>query len=167
MISCDDAILERRARVLGDALLAHGWQVALAESCTGGWIAKVMTDIPGSSAWFDRGFVTYSNAAKREQLQLSQQILDTAGAVSRETVQAMVEGVFRHCGADLAAAVSGIAGPGGGTPAKPVGTVWVAWGARGRSMHAECLHLNGGREAIRRQTVARVLEGLQTLLESR
>lgn len=165
MTGCDDAALERRARALGDAILAHGGQVALAESCTGGWIAKVITDIAGSSAWFDRGFVTYSNAAKREQLQVPPQILDTAGAVSRETVQAMVDGVFRNSHADLAAAVSGIAGPGGGTPDKPVGTVWVAWGMRGQPVHGECLHLQGDREAVRRQTVVRVLEGLQALRE--
>ncbi|ANB02965.1 CinA family protein [Ectothiorhodospira sp. BSL-9] len=167
MTALNDSALEGRARALGDLILARGWQLALAESCTGGWIAKVITDIPGSSAWFDRGFVTYSNAAKREQLQVPQQTLDAAGAVSRETVQAMVDGVLRNCSADLAAAVSGVAGPGGGTLDKPVGTVWVAWGLRDQPVHGECLHLQGDREAVRRQSVARVLEGLQTLLERR
>lgn len=167
MMGCDDANLGRRAAELGAAMHERGWRLALAESCTGGWVAKVMTDIPGSSAWFDRGFVTYSNEAKQEQLQVPQATLDSAGAVSRETVQAMVDGVLRNSGADLGAAVSGIAGPGGGTPDKPVGTVWLAWGLRGQPVRSRCLHLQGDREAVRRQAVAGVLEGLHTLLETR
>jgi nicotinamide-nucleotide amidase len=146
--------LQQLAKQLGDALLRRGWKVAVAESCTGGWVAKCLTDIAGSSGWFDRGFVTYSNAAKREMLGVSGDTLDTAGAVSEQTVQAMAAGVLTHSEADLALAISGIAGPGGAMPGKPVGTVCFAWVTKGKKEQTDTEFFSGDREAVRRQSVA-------------
>lgn len=115
------------ARRLGQALAQRGWRLALAESCTGGLASSLLTDVAGSSAWFAGAVVAYSNEAKRNILGVSQATLDTKGAVSRETVQAMTRGALGVFGADVAVAISGIAGPGGGSPQKPVGTVWMAW----------------------------------------
>ena len=158
--AAEDSALYRLAEQTGQALSARRWLLALAESCTGGWIAKVLTDVPGSSGWFERGFVTYSNAAKVELLGVPQAILDAHGAVSRETVNAMAAGALTHSRADLALAVSGIAGPDGGSPDKPVGTVWLAWARRGRPGHSRCHSFQGDREAVRRQAVVAALEGL-------
>ena len=144
---------------LADALVRRGWYLACAESCTGGGIAAALTDVAGSSAWFDRGFVTYSNAAKREMLGVSAQTLEHHGAVSCETVLEMAQGALGHSSARLAVAVSGIAGPGGGSPEKPVGTVWIAWaGPNG----AEAVpHLfPGDRRAVREASVDAALQGL-------
>lgn len=135
-----------------------------AESCTGGWIAKTLTDLPGSSAWFDAGVVTYSYEAKEALLGVNPRTLEHAGAVSEETVLEMVSGALARFGAGVAVAVTGIAGPSGGTPGKPVGTVWIGWKRRGGYGHARLFHFPGDREAVRRQTVAAALIGLRKTL---
>lgn len=154
-----DAALAGLARRLGAALGARGWRVATAESCTGGWIAKAMTDVPGSSRWFETGFVTYANDAKSRELGIAAATLDAHGAVSEPVVAAMAEGARRRSGAEVAVAVSGIAGPDGGTAQKPVGTVWFAW-AFPEGVRSECSVFAGDREAVRRHAVACALEGL-------
>lgn len=156
-----DTDLNALAQRLAEAARASHLSVATAESCTGGWIAKVLTDVPGSSAWFDCGMVVYSYEAKQAMLGVNPHTLEEHGAVSRDTVVEMVSGALVHSAASLAVAVTGIAGPGGGTAEKPVGTVWIAWKRRGGYPRAEVFHFDGdGREAIRRQTVAAALEGL-------
>lgn len=135
-----------------------------AESCTGGWIAKVVTDIAGSSEWFDCGMAVYSYEAKQALLGVRPQTLEEHGAVSRETVIEMVSGALVHSGATLAVAVTGIAGPGGGTEDKPVGTVWIAWKRRGGYPQAQVFAFAGDRDAVRRQTVVEALRGLEPLL---
>jgi len=144
----------------GAALHARNQMLAVAESCTGGWIAKVITDVPGSSGWFDRGFVTYSNTAKTELLGVRESTLVNRSAVSAETVAEMAVGALERSRADVAVAVSGIAGPDGGSPNKPVGTVYLAWMLRDRPAHTEVHHFTGDREAVRRQTVAIALQGM-------
>jgi nicotinamide-nucleotide amidase len=134
-----------------------------AESCTGGWVAQAVTAVPGSSGWFDRGFVTYSNAAKHEVLGISKKILKKFGAVSEETAREMARGALAHSRAGVAVAVTGVAGPSGGTAAKPVGMVCFAW-ARGRRVLAETRRFRGGREAVRRQSVLHALEGVLRIL---
>jgi nicotinamide-nucleotide amidase len=137
--------------------------VATAESCTGGWITKAITDIAGSSQWLLEGFVTYSDEAKTRQLGVSRSVLKTNGAVSEATVRAMAAGALRRSGAQIAVAVTGIAGPGGAVAGKPVGTVWLGWATRrGRTVHVDALlkHFRGNREAVRRKTVRAALEGL-------
>ena len=145
---------------LGRVLLERQWTLATAESCTGGLIAGAITDVAGSSAWFDRGFVTYSNEAKIAMLGVDAQTLEAHGAVSEATVREMVEGALRNSGATLAVAVTGIAGPAGGTGAKPVGLVWLAWGRRDGPVEACAEHFAGDRAAVREATVRRALEGL-------
>jgi nicotinamide-nucleotide amidase len=157
-----DGDLEALALKLGRALHIRGWRLAAAESCTGGWIAKVMTDVPGSSQWFDGGVVAYSNAAKMGLLGVSSDVLAVHGAVSEEAVRAMAEGARSRFAADLAVAVSGIAGPGGGTADKPVGTVHFAWAAAGGITAARRIFA-GSRESVRRETVAFALERLVDL----
>ncbi|WP_334130639.1 CinA family protein [Silanimonas lenta] len=159
----DDAALAAQGRALAEILLARRQLVCTAESCTGGWIAKTLTDIPGSSAWFDCGMVAYSYEAKQAMLGVRPQTLEKEGAVSRETVIEMVSGALVHSAATLAVAVTGIAGPGGGTPEKPVGTVWIGWKRRGGYPRAEVFHFDGDREAVRRQTIAAALRGLVAL----
>lgn len=144
---------------LGDALLARAWQVACAESCTGGGIASAITSVSGSSGWFGVGFVTYSNTHKHEILGISTAILETYGAVSRQVVLAMARAARILGGADIAVAVSGIAGPEGGTREKPVGTVWIAWSTEAQEV-ASCFHFDGDRASIREQTVIAAMEGL-------
>ena len=156
-----DTELDRLARTTGERLLAARHRLATAESCTGGWIAKAVTDVAGSSAWFDCGMAAYSYEAKQALLGVRPQTLETHGAVSRETVVEMVSGALVHSGATIAVAVTGIAGPGGGTEDKPVGTVWVAWKRRGGYPRAEVFHFEGDRDAVRRQTVAAALRGLE------
>jgi nicotinamide-nucleotide amidase len=153
-----DRELEALALRLGRALLVHGWRVATAESCTGGWIAKTITDVAGSSQWFDSGVVTYSNVAK-ERLGVPGGLIAEHGAVSEPVARAMADAVRALTGAELAVAVTGIAGPGGGTPGKPVGTVWFAWSSA-QGTTAARRELAGDREAIRRHTVAYALERL-------
>lgn len=134
-----------------------------AESCTGGWIAKTLTDIAGSSAWFEGGVVAYSYEAKEALLGVRPETLEQHGAVSRETVIEMVSGALARFGATVAVAVTGIAGPSGGTPDKPVGTVWIGWKRRGGYARTELFHFAGDRDAVRRQTVAAALRGLDRL----
>jgi nicotinamide-nucleotide amidase len=135
-----------------------------AESCTGGWIAKTLTDIPGSSAWFDAGVVTYSYDAKAALLGVNRATLERCGAVSEEAALEMVSGALDRFGAGVAVAVTGIAGPTGGTPDKPVGTVWISWQRRGGAAHAKRFLFAGDREAVRRQTVAAALIGIRETL---
>jgi nicotinamide-nucleotide amidase len=149
----DDAALARLAAALGDSLRRAGWRLTAAESCTGGWIAKVLTDVPGSSDWFDSGFVTYSNRAKIDALGVPPALLETYGAVSEAVVSAMAAGARRVTGCEAAVAVSGIAGPGGGSATKPLGLVHFAWSVGGRDW-SERLELAGDREAVRRQATA-------------
>ena len=155
-----DAQLREQAHALGERLRAAHDHLVTAESCTGGWIAKCLTDIVGSSDWFDCGMVVYSYEAKQALLGVRPQTLETHGAVSRECVVEMVSGALVHSGATIAVAVTGIAGPGGGSDDKPVGTVWIGWKRRGGYAHAEVFHFAGDRDAVRRQTVAAALRGL-------
>lgn len=157
-----DAELTDLSRRIGAALGRRGLVLATAESCTGGWIAKLVTDVAGSSAWFDCGLVTYTNTAKQSLLGVSAQTLARHGAVSEATVREMAEGVLERSRADLSLAVSGIAGPGGGTPDKPVGTVCLAWASREGPTRAQTVYLEGDREAVRRQAAVLALEGVLT-----
>ena len=162
--SDDEARLTDLSQALGRAATEAGVMLAVAESCTGGWLAKVITDTPGSSHWFDRGFVTYTNAAKQDMLGVSPDTLNREGAVSEATVREMAAGALRHSRAQLAVAISGIAGPEGGTEDKPVGTVCFAWERIDQAPRAETLRLPGDREAVRRQAVERALYGLLAAL---
>lgn len=167
MSAADDTALQALARDLGRRLLARGETLATAESCTGGWIGKVLTDVPGSSAWFGWGVVSYANAAKTALLEVPQALLERHGAVSREVVEAMASGALAASGADHAVAVSGVAGPDGGSPDKPVGTVWFAWRQRGdAAARSECRQLPGDREAVRRETVRYALVQLISALDA-
>lgn len=148
---------------LGAALQARGWSLALAESCTGGWAGEVVTMTPGSSAWFDRGFVTYSNAAKMEMLGVAETTLQQYGAVSEQTAREMALGALSHSQAQVAGAITGIAGPDGGSAAKPVGTVCFAWAFPGGQLLSETRQFDGDREAVRRQSVATLLQGVLRL----
>jgi nicotinamide-nucleotide amidase len=155
------------AEELGRRLAARGAHVATAESCTGGLVAGAITAIAGSSGWFERGFVTYSNEAKVEMLGVPATILEEHGAVSEPTARAMAEGALGTSGAELAVAVTGVAGPGGGTAAKPVGMVCFAWAAKGGTTSALTRHFPGNREAIRHASVAVALQGLVDRLQLR
>lgn len=152
------------AQRLGQVSLAAGQTVTCAESCTGGGVASAITEVSGSSSWFETGYVTYSNAAKMRLLGVPATLLETHGAVSRDVVLAMVEGACRDSGADLGVAVSGVAGPDGGSEAKPVGTVWFAWGCPGQ-LSAECLQLPGDRAEVRQQAVRVALAALLVSLD--
>lgn len=154
------------AERVGLVMKDKGLWLATAESCTGGGIAAAVTDVPGSSAWFDRGFVTYSNAAKQELLGVDADTLTQHGAVSEAVVRAMASGALAGSMADVAVAVSGIAGPDGGTQDKPVGTVWIAWAWRNRTVRAEKFLFPGGRSAVREATVFAALKGILTDLAS-
>jgi nicotinamide-nucleotide amidase len=151
---------------LADALLARGATIAAAESCTGGLVAAACTARPGSSAWFERGVVTYSNAAKTELLGVPAAAIAAHGAVSAEVARAMAEGAIARTPATFAVAVTGIAGPDGGTPTKPVGTVWIATCGRGGDADAELLQASGDRAAVRAQSVMRALERLLARVEA-
>lgn len=151
--------LVTRCEQLAEALRQRGWMMAAAESCTGGLIAGTCTGLSGSSDWFDRGFVTYSNAAKVAQLGVAESLIDLHGAVSEPVARAMAEGARRHSMAQVSVAVTGVAGPTGGSPEKPVGTVWFAWSGP-RGAHAECRWFDGDRDAVRLATVHHALEGL-------
>ena len=162
----DDIIVQRLADQLGSALKRGSLLLVSAESCTGGWIAQSVTDVAGSSAWFDRGFVTYSNAAKTEMLGVDPKLIEREGAVSEPVVLAMAAGALQFSQARVAVAVSGIAGPTGGTPDKPVGTVWFAWQVWDKKPVARCEVLSGDRREVRRQAVIVSLRGLLDLLEA-
>ena len=162
-----DKRLYELAVQVGAALQARALTLATAESCTGGWIGEAVTMVPGSSEWYERGFITYTNRAKSEMLGVSADTLEKFGAVSEQTVKAMVAGALAHSHAQVAVAVSGTAGPAGGTPDKPVGTVCLAWGRSDGDPFAETRHFAGDREAVRRQSVERALEGVLELIRQR
>jgi nicotinamide-nucleotide amidase len=147
-------------------LTERKWRMATAESCTGGWIAKCCTDLQGSSDWFDRGYVTYSNDSKVEMLGVCREMLLSEGAVNAEVAASMAQGARLRAGVDVALAVTGIAGPGGGSSEKPVGMVWFAWSVQGGNDRNEVRYFAGDRDSIRRQTVTHALQGLLTLLQS-
>lgn len=150
---------------VGAKLKAQGAMLATAESCTGGWVAQAITAIAGSSDWFERGFVTYSNEAKQEMLGVSAATLSERGAVSEQTAREMAEGALAHSRAQVAVAVTGIAGPGGGSPEKPVGTVCFAWGLKEGTHGAETRRFDGDRESVRQQSVIVALQGVLDLLD--
>ena len=152
------------ARKLGARLKADGAKLVTAESCTGGWAAQVVTSVAGSSNWFERGFVTYSNDAKRELLGVRQETLDQHGAVSEETAREMAQGALQRGKGTIALAITGVAGPGGGSRSKPVGTVCFAWASHA-SLKSETRQFPGDREAVRRQSVIHALEGALRHLE--
>ena len=158
-----DAELRDIVEGIGSRLRESRDLLVAAESCTGGWIAKTVTDVAGSSEWFDCGMVAYSYEAKQALLGVRAETLEVHGAVSRETVVEMVSGALVNSGATVAVAVTGIAGPGGGSDDKPVGTVWIAWKRHGGYAHAQAFHFGGDRDQVRRQTVAAALRGLEEL----
>lgn len=154
------------AAAVGEGLLQRGLRLATAESCTGGWVAKSITDVSGSSQWFERGFVVYSNEAKQDLLRVPAELIARHGAVSAAVVRAMVEGALDQSRADVALAITGIAGPGGGSPEKPVGTVWFGWGGRGREVVTRYLCFTGDRAAVRQQAVETALAGVLEYLKT-
>jgi nicotinamide-nucleotide amidase len=154
-----DAALYELAERLGAELKQRGLMIALAESCTGGWIAQAITAVPGSSEWFERGYVTYTYISKREMLGVRSETLGTHGAVSEETVREMALGAVERSHAQVSVAVSGTAGPSGGSPGKPVGTVCFAWAIE-NAVESETRHFGGDREAVRRQSVVHALTGV-------
>jgi len=159
-----EAELEVLAAELGSGLQRQGWQLTTAESCTGGWLAQVVTSVAGSSAWFDRGFVTYSNVAKQDMLGVQAATLASCGAVSEATAREMAQGALAHSAAQLAIAITGIAGPGGGTPEKPVGTVCFAWCVSGQPESSTTCQFSGERGQIRSASVAFALRQLMALV---
>ena len=165
-----EALAERMgvlAAEVGAALQVRNSTLATAESCTGGWVGEVITSVAGSSAWFERGFITYSNESKTELLGVPEATLARYGAVSEQSARAMVEGAIARSRADIALAVTGIAGPGGGAPGKPVGLVWFAWAERGREARALQCVFRGDRQFVRAQAVVQALQGLLKLLQER
>jgi len=158
--------LEELAETLGNCLLTRGEWLTLAESCTGGGVAQAVTAIAGSSGWFERGFVTYSNAAKIELLAVPETTLERHGAVSEAVARAMAQGALQHSRADWAVAITGIAGPGGGSTEKPVGTVCFAWARKESACEAQTCHFDGDRAAVRAQSVRQALRGLLQRLET-
>jgi nicotinamide-nucleotide amidase len=154
------------AKKLGARMLMKGRRLATAESCTGGWVAKVITDIPGSSDWFDCAIVSYSNVSKHDFLGVPDGLLLDHGAVSEYTVLAMLKGLFERTRADAGISISGIAGPGGGSDDKPVGTVWIAWGLRGQMAHTQKFQFDGDRNDVRLQSVAAALDAMLELVQS-
>lgn len=150
---------------IGKTAKAKGLLLSTAESCTGGGVAEAITDIAGSSEWFDCGFVAYSNASKTEMLNVSAALIAQHGAVSEEVAAAMAEGALANSNAHVAVSTTGIAGPGGAVPGKPVGTVCFAWRKEGQTIHTERLVFNGDRQSIRRQAVVHALKGLLRLME--
>jgi nicotinamide-nucleotide amidase len=156
--------LHQLAAELGDKLRARGWMLATAESCTGGWVGHLLTSLPGSSNWYERGFITYANAAKVEMLGVPAETLENYGAVSEETASAMAAGALRNSHAQATLAISGIAGPGGGTPQKPVGLVCYGWALQDGTVMSSTCRLDGDREEIRSRAVAAALRGLIDLV---
>jgi nicotinamide-nucleotide amidase len=156
--------LHQLAAELGDKLRARGWMLATAESCTGGWVGQLLTALPGSSQWYERGFISYANAAKIEMLGVPAETLENYGAVSEETASAMAAGALAHSHAQATLAISGIAGPGGGTPQKPVGLVCYGWALEGGTVMSSTCRLDGDREEIRSRAVAAALRGLIDLI---
>ena len=165
MLLNKEQTIEHSCGLVADLLLKKQLRLVTAESCTGGLIAAACTDLAGSSAWFERGFVTYSNAAKTELLGVSERVLRRAGAVCGPVAQAMAEGALAHSHAQVAVAVTGVAGPSGGSPAKPVGTVWFGFALPGQVLTEKC-HFDGDRAAVRQATVRHALERLVELLDA-
>ena len=159
-----DKKLYQLAQQVGEVLKARALMLVTAESCTGGWIGEAVTMVPGSSEWFERGFITYTYISKREMLGVKTETLEKHGAVSEPTVKEMAAGALAASHAQIAVAVSGVAGPSGGTPDKPVGTICLAWALRNGEPVAETRLYAGDREAVRRQAVARALEGVLELI---
>ena len=159
--------MEKLSRTVGERLKSAGVMAVTAESCTGGWVAQALTSVAGSSDWFERGFVTYSDDAKRELLGVRPETLSRHGAVSEETARDMARGALERSRGTLALAVTGIAGPGGGSAAKPVGMVCFAWALKGGAVRSETCHFDGDRESVRRQSVAHVLQGVLKALDAR
>ena len=157
--------MDALAKEIGARLKTAGAKLVTAESCTGGWAAQVVTSVAGSSAWFERGFVTYSNEAKQESLGVRAETLHKHGAVSEETAREMAQGALRHSKGTVAVSVTGVAGPGGGTAQKPVGMVCFAW-ATARGARSETRQFSGDREAVRRQSVIHALEGVINTLDA-
>lgn len=157
--------LKRLALELGEALLERQLLLVTAESCTGGWVAQIITSVAGSSQWYERGFITYSNEAKVEMLGVDAATLERHGAVSEEVVREMAEGALTRSHAQVSVAISGIAGPHGGSADKPVGTVCLAWALAGRIVVSRREHFNGNRTAVRWQAVIAALGGVMQLLE--
>ena len=159
-----DQTLHHLARQVGVELTRQGLMLASAESCTGGWLGQVITSIPGSSAWYESGFITYTASSKQEMLGISTDTLKKYGAVSEQTAREMAHGAVTRSSAQVAASITGIAGPGGGTTKKPVGMVCFAWVMKDNHMQSETRHFSGDREAVRQQSVAVALQGLIALL---
>ena len=151
--------LSKLAEQVGAALKSRGLMLATAESCTGGWVGEVVTSVAGSSHWYDRGFITYTNESKQEMLGVSANTLAEYGAVSEQTVREMAAGALKHSRAHITLAISGIAGPEGGSPDKPVGTVCVAWAMRNGVEQSQTMHFLGDRLAVRQQAVVAALQG--------
>ncbi len=161
----DDEALYRIAEEVGAALKARGWMLATAESCTGGWVGEAVTAVAGSSAWYDRGFITYTNDSKQEMLGVQGVTLMRNGAVSEETVREMVLGALQHSHAHISVSISGIAGPTGGSPGKPVGTICFAWGIRDGAVNTERRLFPGDRREVRCQSVLHALQGVSALVQ--
>ena len=164
MARVSDEELHQLAGELGDRLRARGWMLATAESCTGGWVGQLVTSLSGSSHWYERGFITYANAAKTEMLGMPAETIETHGAVSEETASAMAAGALANSHAQAALAISGIAGPGGGSPKKPVGLVCYGWALADGTLMSSTCRLDGDRDEIRSRAVAAALRGLIELL---
>lgn len=160
----DDSLI---ATTLGQLLGNRQWTITTAESCTGGGIASVITSVDGSSAWFEQGFITYSNSAKQQQLDVAEALLIKHGAVSEAVVIAMATGARKKANANVAIAVSGVAGPGGGSIDKPVGTVWLAWAIQDAGTVAKCYQFTGGRDTVRAQAVTRAIDELNKALSKK
>ena len=156
--------IKEQVEKLSLVLQTRRLSVVTAESCTGGGIARILTDEPGASSWFERGFVTYSNLSKQQMLDVPEALIEEYGAVSEEVVLAMARGALRHSNGDVSVAVSGVAGPDGGSPEKPVGTVWIAWGLGAEHTEAQRFHFPGGRDVVRSQAIRAALEGLNARL---
>ncbi|KGM06878.1 C-terminal domain of CinA type S [Methylophaga thiooxydans] len=160
MQNISDASLHQLVEEIAQLLVKQQKQLVTAESCTGGWVAKCCTDLAGSSAWFERGFVTYSNEAKIDELGVAPATLDKNGAVSLSVVEEMALGALAHSNADMSVAITGIAGPEGGTTEKPVGTVWIGWAMQNAGVHSICFQFAGDRNTIRKQAVFEALTGI-------
>ncbi|SFJ98329.1 nicotinamide-nucleotide amidase [Methylophaga sulfidovorans] len=160
MQNISDASLQTKIIQVAETLNKNHLMLATAESCTGGWVAKCCTDIAGSSSWFERGFVTYSNQAKQDQLGVQSASLQQYGAVSQTVAEEMALGALKHSRADISVALTGIAGPGGGTESKPVGTVWIGWARQPNKVISQLFQFEGDRESIRRQAVLKALSGI-------
>lgn len=162
--SSDDDALAALAGRVGELLGERRLRLVAAESCTGGWVAQAVTSVPGSSAWFERGFVTYSNEAKQEMLGVGAAVLKRYGAVSEETAREMAEGALRNSHGGVSVAITGVAGPGGGTAAKPVGMVCIAWSGQGYATISRTMHFAGGRRDVRYQAVVTALNGVMDVI---